>query len=350
VRVLVAEPLGQAGLDRLSREHQVDVRLNLARADFLAALPDYDALIVRSQVQVDGAAIAAAARLKVVGRAGVGVDNIELGAATAAGIAVVNAPTANTIAAAEHTLALILALARHVAAADASVRRAEWRRADFMGAEIMGRTLGIVGLGRVGLAAADASVRRAEWRRADFMGAEIMGRTLGIVGLGRVGLAVANRARAFEMTLLGSDPLVSADAAAARGVRLVELDELLPAADVVTLHLPLAAATRGLFDAERLARMKPGALLVNVARGGIIDEAALAKALASGRLGGAAIDVFEHEPVRDSPLLSAPNTVLTPHLGASTAEAQAKASLEVVEGVLDVLAGRPATYQVNRLG
>jgi len=313
VRVLVAEPLGQAGLDRLSREHQVDVRLNLARADFLAALPDYDALIVRSQVQVDGAAIAAAARLKVVGRAGVGVDNIELGAATAAGIAVVNAPTANTIAAAEHTLALILALARHVAAAD-------------------------------------ASVRRAEWRRADFMGAEIMGRTLGIVGLGRVGLAVADRARAFEMTLLGSDPLVSADAAAARGVRLVELDELLPAADVVTLHLPLAAATRGLFDAERLARMKPGALLVNVARGGIIDEAALAKALASGRLGGAAIDVFEHEPVRDSPLLSAPNTVLTPHLGASTAEAQAKASLEVVEGVLDVLAGRPATYQVNRLG
>ena len=313
MRVLVAEPLGQAGLDRLSREHQVDVRLNLARADFLAALPDYDALIVRSQVQVDGAAIAAAARLKVVGRAGVGVDNIELGAATAAGIAVVNAPTANTIAAAEHTLALILALARHVAAAD-------------------------------------ASVRRAEWRRADFMGAEIMGRTLGIVGLGRVGLAVANRARAFEMTLLGSDPLVSADAAAARGVRLVELDELLPAADVVTLHLPLAAATRGLFDAERLARMKPGALLVNVARGGIVDEAALAKALASGRLGGAAIDVFEHEPVRDSPLLSAPNTVLTPHLGASTAEAQAKASLEVVEGVLDVLAGRPATYQVNRLG
>ena len=257
MRVLVAEPLGQAGLDRLSREHQVDVRLNLARADFLAALPDYDALIVRSQVQVDGAAIAAAARLKVVGRAGVGVDNIELGAATAAGIAVVNAPTANTIAAAEHTLALILALARHVAAAD-------------------------------------ASVRRAEWRRADFMGAEIMGRTLGIVGLGRVGLAVADRARAFEMTLLGSDPLVSADAAAARGVRLVELDELLPAADVVTLHLPLAAATRGLFDAERLARMKPGALLVNVARGGIVDEAALAKALASGRLGGAAIDVFEH--------------------------------------------------------
>jgi D-3-phosphoglycerate dehydrogenase len=181
------------------------------------------------------------------------------------------------------------------------------------------------------------------------MGAELVGRTLGIVGLGRVGLTVADRARAFEMTLLGSDPLVSADAAAAHGVRLVELDALLPDADVVTLHVPLAAATRGLLGAERLARMKPGALLINVARGGIVDEAALAEALASGRLGGAAIDVFEHEPVRYSPLLSAPNTVLTPHLGASTIEAQAKASLEVVEGVLDVLAGRPAAYQVNRV-
>jgi D-3-phosphoglycerate dehydrogenase len=311
VRILVAEPIGQAGIDRLSGQHQADVRLLLAPADFLAALPDYDALIVRSQVRVDAAAIAAGTRLKVVGRAGVGVDNIDIEAATRAGVAVVNAPTANTVAAAEHTLALILSLARHVAAAD-------------------------------------ASVRRGEWHRAEFMGAELNGRTLGIVGLGRVGLAVADRARAFEMTLLGSDPLVGADAAAAHGVRVVELDYLLREADVVTLHVPLAAATRGLLGAERLARVKPGALLINVARGGIIDEAALAEALTSGRLGGAAIDVFEHEPVRDSPLLSAPNTVLTPHLGASTAEAQAKAALEVVEGVLDVLAGRPAAYQVNR--
>jgi D-3-phosphoglycerate dehydrogenase len=312
VRVVVAESLGQAGIDRLSREHQVEVRLNLPRDEFLAALPDYDGLIVRSQVQVDAAAIAVATRLKVVGRAGVGVDNIDVDAATRAGVAVVNAPTANTIAAAEHTLALILALARHVAAAD-------------------------------------ASLRRGEWRRADFMGTELNGRTLGIVGLGRVGLAVADRARAFEMTLLGSDPLINADVATAHGVRLVELDALLAASDVITLHVPLAAATRGLLGAQRLARVKSGALLVNVARGGIVDEAALADALASGRLGGAAIDVFEHEPARDSPLLSAPNTVLTPHLGASTAEAQARASLEVVEGVLDVLAGRPAAYQVNRL-
>jgi D-3-phosphoglycerate dehydrogenase len=312
VRVLVAEPLGQAGLDRLAQEHEVDVRLTLTRDDLLAALPDYDALIVRSQVQVDAAALTAGSRLRVVGRAGVGVDNIDVAAATGAGIAVVNAPTANTLAAAEHTMALILALARRVAAAD-------------------------------------ASVRRGEWRRADFMGTELGGKTLGIVGLGRVGLAVADRAQAFTMNLLGSDPVVSAEAAATYGVRLVEVDELLAESDVVTLHVPLVAATRGLLDAARLARMKRGALLVNVARGGVVDEAALAQALVSGQLGGAAIDVFEHEPiVADSPLLSAPNTVLTPHLGASTAEAQARASLEVVEGVLDVLAGRMATYQVNR--
>jgi D-3-phosphoglycerate dehydrogenase / 2-oxoglutarate reductase len=311
VRVLVAEPLGQAGLDRLAQEHEVDVRLNLARDELLRSLPDYDALIVRSQVQVDGTAIAAGTRLKVVGRAGVGVDNIDVDAATRAGIAVVNAPTANTLAAAEHTLALLLALARRVAAAD-------------------------------------ASVRRGEWRRADFMGSELGGKTLGIVGLGRVGLAVADRARAFAMNLLGSDPLVSAEAAATYGVRLVDVDALLAESDVVTLHVPLGAGTRGLLDAARVGRMKPGALLVNVARGGVVDENALADALISGRLGGAAIDVFEHEPLADSPLLKAPNTVLTPHLGASTAEAQARASLEVVQGVVDELAGRPATHRVNR--
>ena len=314
MRVLVAEPLGQAGIDRLRVEHQVDVLTGLTRDELLAALPDYDALIVRSQVQVDAAAIAAGAaggRLKVVGRAGVGVDNIDVEAATNAGVAVVNAPTANTLAAAEHTMALMLALARRVAGAD-------------------------------------ASMRRGDWRRADFMGTELGGKTLGIFGLGRVGLAVADRARAFAMNLLGSDPLVSADAAATYGVRLVDVDELLAESDVVTLHVPLVAQTRGLLDAARLARMKRGALLINVARGGVIDEAALAAALSSGQIGGAAIDVFEREPLGDSPLLRAPNTVLTPHLGASTSEAQARASLEVVQGVLDVLAGRPATYQVNR--
>ncbi|MDL2334529.1 MAG: NAD(P)-dependent oxidoreductase, partial [Chloroflexota bacterium] len=198
--------------------------------------------------------------------------------------------------------------------------------------------------------AADASVRRGEWRRAEFLGTELAGKTLGIIGLGRVGLAVADRARAFGMTLIGSDPITRADVAAAHGVELMDLDEVIEAADILTVHVPLAAATRGMFDAARLALMKPGALIVNVARGGIVDEAVLADALSIGQVGGAAIDVFEHEPITDSPLLHAPNTVLTPHLGASTVEAQDRASLEVVEGVLDVLAGRPATYQVNRLG
>jgi D-3-phosphoglycerate dehydrogenase len=313
VRVLVAEPLGQAGLDRLAQEHAVDVRLNLTRDELLAALPEYDALIVRSQVQVDAPAIAAGTRLKVVGRAGVGVDNIDVAAATNAGVAVVNAPTANTLAAAEHTMALILALARRVAAAD-------------------------------------ASVRRGEWRRADFMGTELGGKTLGIVGLGRVGFAVADRAAAFGMRVLGADPFVNNDRASEHGVMVAPLTSMFAMADVVTLHVPLDDSTRGLIDAQLLASMKGGALLVNVARGGVVDEAALADALVSGQIGGAAIDVFEREPLGDSPLLSAPNTVLTPHLGASTAEAQARASLEVVQGVLDILAGRPATHQVNRTG
>jgi D-3-phosphoglycerate dehydrogenase len=310
VRVLVAEPLGREGLELLRREHEVDERLNLTRDDFLAALQDYDALLVRSQVKVDAEAIAAGRRLVVIGRAGVGTDNIDLDAATRAGVAVVNAPTANTIAAAELTLALTYALARHVPEAD-------------------------------------AATRRTEWRRAEFIGTELAGKTLGIVGLGKIGLAVAKRAQAMDMSLLATDPYVSPDVAANAGVRMVELPELLAKADVVTLHVPLAEATRGMIGAAELALLKPTALLINVARGGVVDEAALAGALAAGRLAGAAIDVFEHEPPRDSPLLTAPNTILTPHLGASTREAQDKVSIEVAEQVLDVLAGRPARFQVN---
>jgi D-3-phosphoglycerate dehydrogenase len=246
----------------------------------------------------------------VIGRAGVGVDNIDLAAATRAGIAVVNAPTANTVAAAEQTLGLIFALARHIPAAD-------------------------------------ASLRRGEWRRAQFVGRELRGSTLGIVGLGKIGLTLATRARALEMTLLGTDPFISRETAATHGVELVELPELLKRADVVTLHVPLNAQTRGFIGAAQIGLMKPTALLVNVARGGLIDEEALATALRDGRLGGAAIDVHEHEPPTDSPLLGAPNTVLTPHLGASTAEAQDKAGVEVAEQVLDVLAGRDAANTVN---
>ncbi|HYI21175.1 MAG TPA: phosphoglycerate dehydrogenase [Candidatus Limnocylindrales bacterium] len=310
MRVLVVEPLGEEGLELLRAEHEVDVRIGMSREEFLAALPDYEALVVRSQVKVDEEAFKAAKRLIVVGRAGVGVDNIDLDAATRAGVAAVNAPTANTVAAAEHTLALIYSLARRIPMAD-------------------------------------ASMRSGEWRRADFMGLELRGRTLGIVGLGKIGMTIAERARAMEMELLGSDPFVSEEAAAARGIELLSVDALLERADVVTLHVPLTRTTRGMIGAAELARMKPTALLVNVARGGVVDEAALAEALAAGRLGGAAVDVYENEPPRDSPLLTAPNTVLTPHLGASTEEAQTKVAVEVVMQILDVLAGRPARYVVN---
>ncbi len=310
MRILVAEPVAEEGIELLRAGHDVDLRPGLSREEYAAIVPDYDALIVRSQVQVDAELIAAGSRLVVVGRAGVGVDNVDLEAATRAGIVVVNAPTGNTIAAAEHTLALLYAVARRVAAAD-------------------------------------ASLRRGEWKRSKFTGVELRGRTLGIVGLGKIGQAIAKRARAMEMTVLAVDPFVSEEQAAHHGVELVEFPVLLERSDVITLHVPLSRSTRGLIGAREIARMKPDAILLNVARGGMVDEAAVAAALRDGRLGGAGIDVFEHEPPIDSPLLDAPNSVLTPHLGASTAEAQVLVAEEVAAQVIDVLAGRPARYAVN---
>lgn len=311
MRILVAESLAEEGLALLRPTHDVDVRTGLSRADLLAALPDYDALLVRSQVQVDAEAIAAGRRLQVIGRAGVGVDNIDLVAATHAGIVVVNAPTGNTIAAAEHTLALLFALARHVAAAD-------------------------------------ASIRRGEWKRAKFTGRELRGKTLGIIGLGKIGMAVAVRARGMEMDVIGFDPIVTDEAAALHGVRLASVAEVLARADAVTVHVPLTKTTKGMIGAAELATMKPDALLINVARGGVIDEADLAAALAAGTIGGAAVDVYSQEPIApDSPLLGAPHTILTPHLGASTEEAQTRVAVEAAEQVAEVLAGHSARYAVN---
>jgi D-3-phosphoglycerate dehydrogenase / 2-oxoglutarate reductase len=310
VRVLVAEPIAAEGVARLREEHDVDERPGLSRDELCAILADYDALVVRSQVQVDAGIVAAGTRLQVIGRAGVGVDNVDLEAATHAGITVVNAPTGNTIAAAEHTLALLYGVARRIAAAD-------------------------------------ASVRRGEWQRAQFTGLELRGRTLGIVGLGKIGQAIAARARAMEMIVLAADPYVTPEQAAHHGVELASFDDVLARADVVSVHVPLTRTTRGLIGAAELARMKAGAILLNVARGGVVDEAAVAAALRDGRLGGAGIDVFEAEPPTGSPLLDAPNTLLTPHLGASTAEAQVAVAEEVADQVLDVLAGRSARYAVN---
>ena len=310
MKVLVAESVAQEGLERLRAHHEVDERIGLGRDELCAILPDYDALIVRSQVQVDAELIAAGTRLVVIGRAGVGVDNVDLDAATRAGITVVNAPTGNTIAAAEHTLALLYAIARK-------------------------------------LVPAEASLRRGEWKRAQFTGLELRGRTLGIVGLGKIGQAIAARAIAMEMTVLGVDPYITPEQAENHGVDLVDFDTLLARSDVITVHVPLTRATKHLIGTEALAKMKPGAILLNVARGGVIDEAAVAEALRDGRLAGAGVDVFDHEPPAGSPLLDAPNAVLTPHLGASTAEAQVLVSEEVAAQVIDVLDGRSARYAVN---
>ena len=310
LRILVAEAIAPEGVAALEARHSVDVRTGLSPDELRGIVGAYEALIVRSGVDVDAGLIAAGTNLQVIGRAGVGVDNVDLDAATRAGITVVNAPTGNTIAAAEHTMALLLALARRVPAAD-------------------------------------ASLRRGEWSRSKLQGVQLGGRTLGIIGLGKIGMAVAERARGLGMTLLGSDPFVTAEQASLRGVELVSIEALLERSDAVTVHVPLARGTTGLIDAKAIARMKPGAFVLNVARGGIVDEAALAKALAEGRIAGAGIDVFVDEPPSGSPLLDAPNTVLTPHLGASTAEAQVAVAEEIAEQVLDVLDGRPARYAVN---
>ncbi|HEX2222487.1 MAG TPA: phosphoglycerate dehydrogenase [Candidatus Limnocylindria bacterium] len=313
-RILVVEPVARAGLDVLEGSHATDVRLGLRRDDLLALLAEggYEALVVRSQTRVDAGLLEVAApRLSVVGVASVGTDKIDLAAATRAGVMVVNAPTGNTIAAAEHTMALMLALLRRIPEAD-------------------------------------ASVRRGEWERGRFTGAELRHKTLGIVGLGKIGKQVARRAAAFEMRVLAHDPYLTADQAAEHGAKLVGFPELLLRSDVVTVHTPLTDATRRMIASAQIDAMKPGAYLLNVARGGIVDEPALAAALRAGHLAGAAVDVFSSEPMADdNALRDAPNLVLTPHLGASTAEAQDRVAVEMAEQLVEALAGVTPPYAVN---
>ena len=304
-RILVSDPFSEEGLARLRGIDgvEVDAPGGMEREAFLAALPGHDALIVRSGTRVDAEALARADGLKVVGRAGVGLDNVDVEAATERGVLVMNTPGANATATAEHAWALLLSLCR-------------------------------------GVPAADASVRRGEWERKRFVGFQLAGKTLGVIGLGRVGRLVAARGRGFGMVVLGCDPYLSEDAAAEIGVELVEVERVLAEADVLTLHVPLTDKTRGLIGAAALARMKPGALLVNAARGGLVDERAVADALAAGRLAGAAFDVYAEEPPAGSPLLDAPNVVLTPHLGSAVAELREVMANVVVDNILAVLAGR----------
>ncbi len=309
-RVLVTEPLSEEGLARLQESVQVDVREGLGNAELLAIIGEYDALIVRSRTKVTAEVLQAGARLRIVARAGAGVDNVDVEAATRRGVVVANAPNGNTVAVAEHAFGLMLALARHIPAAD-------------------------------------AAMKAGAWPKGSLVGSELRGKALGIVGLGRIGTALARRAAAFEMRLLGYDPFVTVDYAARLGVEMLSLEELLRQADVVSVHIPGNEHTRGLIDADKIALMKPTAWLINCARGGIVDEEALQVALAEGRLGGAALDVFAHEPPGPAALVTSPKTVCTPHLGASTEEAQRMCALDVVEQVLAVLSGRPARYPVN---
>jgi D-3-phosphoglycerate dehydrogenase len=311
-KVLVVDRIHQAGLDLLGS--QVDVELEtayqLTDGELIKRVSRCSALVVRSETQVTAEILEAGEQLQVVGRAGVGVDNIDLECATRRGIAVVNAPTGNTMAAAEHTIAMLLGLARNIPRAD-------------------------------------ALMKRGEWKRGALMGVEVRGKTLGVIGLGRVGSKVAQRARGLEMRVVAFDPYVSHERASILGVELLSFDQVLGQSDFLTLHTPLTGHTRSLIGENELRRIKQGARLVNVARGGLIDEEALLTALESGHIEGVALDVFVEEPPGLTPLVAHPGVVATPHLGASTIEAQAEVAKEVVEQVLAVLRGHPAQYTVN---
>lgn len=303
-RVLVTDGLDEPGLALLREIAQV------LESSSLEALAESDALIVRGRTKVTSAVIEAAGpRLKVVGRAGVGVDNIDLESARARGITVVNAPEAATVAVAELTLGLMLALARQIPTAD-------------------------------------AGLRRAEWRKAELHGSELSGKTLGIIGVGRIGAVVASRAAAFGMRVLGHDPLLSDVELQRRGTEPLGFDALLGKSDYVCLHLPLTDETRGLIGRAALRKFKPGARLISAARGGLVDEAAVLEALEAGQLAGVALDVYAEEPPGELPLRRHPNAVLTPHIGAQTQEAQSKAALDIAGEVLAALRGEPLRWRV----
>ena len=310
-RILVTEQLAERGLAAMrAGGHDVDVQLALSPEQLLDAVAGAAALVVRSATSVTGAVLEAGTQLVVVGRAGIGLDNVDVATATRRGVMVVNAPQSNVLSAAEHTMALLLAQARNVPQAHAALTAGKWER--------------------------------SRWE-----GVELHGKTLGVVGLGRVGALVAQRAHAFGMRLVAYDPYVSPDRARQMGVELTGLEELVAQADFITIHLPKTPETLGLIGRDLLARARPGLRIVNTARGGIVDEAALEEAIASGQVAGAALDVFSAEPTTASPLFELPSVVVTPHLGASTAEAQDKAGVTIAEQVLLALAGEFVPYAVN---
>lgn len=311
MKILVADGLTPEGVERLKPHAEVVVANGLGPERLRETITDIDALIVRSRTRVDREAIERAARLRVIARAGVGIDNIDVDAATRRGILVLNTPESSTVSTAEHTLAVMLALARH-------------------------------------LPAAHLAASQGQWQREPFLGIELYGKTLGVAGLGKIGSEVARRASAFGMRVLASDPYVTAERAARLGVELVPWEQLLEQSDILTLHLPLTPQTMHLVGPAAFARMRPGVMIINCARGGLIDEQALLAALQEGKVAGAALDVLEEEPPsRDSPLLHDPRVLITPHLGASTAEAQRTIAVDVADQVLAALDGRPVKGAVN---
>ncbi len=311
MKLLVTDPLSEEGINILKESGiPVDVRPGLSEDELCGIIGDYEGVIIRSGTTITARIIECGKKLKVVGRAGVGVDNVDVPAATAKGILVMNTPSANIISAAEHSLAMMMALARNIV----------W---------------------------AHQSVHEGKWERKRFTGVELFGKTLGIVGVGRVGAEVAKRAASFEMKMLGYDPFLPEDIAEKLGVRLTTLEEVISESDIITVHAPLTPTTRNMIDKEQFAMMKKKALLVNVARGGIVNEDALAEALSNGTIAGAAFDVFAEEPLKPCRLLELPNIITTPHLGASTIEAQEKVSVEMAEHVLMFLRDGIISNAVN---
>jgi D-3-phosphoglycerate dehydrogenase len=311
--VLIAEELSPATVDALGPDFEIRSVDGTDRPALLEAIADAHAILVRSATKVDAEAIAAGRSLKVIARAGVGLDNVDIKAATTAGVMVVNAPTSNIISAAELTVGHILSLARHIPAAH-------------------------------------AALAQGEWKRSAYTGVELYEKTVGIIGLGRIGALIAARLQAFGVEVISYDPYITAARAQQLGVQTVTLDELLERSDFITIHMPKTPETTGMIAAEQLAKMKPTAFIVNVARGGLIDEAALHDALVSKTIAGAGLDVFVQEPPKESPLLALPNVVVTPHLGASTDEAQEKAGVSVAKSVRLALAGELVPDAVNVAG
>ena len=310
-KILIADGLSEAGIHLLKTVGEVTVNPKITADELLAALPAYHALVVRSRTKVTAKVVEAGANLKVIGRAGVGVDNIDVAAAVAKGITVVNSPLAATTSVAELTLALMLALAR-------------------------------------GVPAVDSSMKQGKWEKSAFTGTELYGKTLGLLGFGRIGVEVARRAKAFEMSAIAYDPYLSDAQIRERGAEPGGFEAVLAQSDYISLHLPLTAETRNMLNAERLSQMKPGARLICLARGGVIDEAALRAALDSGHLAGAALDVFATEPVPAGSIATHPKVIATPHIGAQTHEAQTRAGLAIAEEVLAVLQGREPRWRVTK--